>query len=60
MAHEVDQQVAEAHFIYLTCFVFAQAAQNRAHPCQQFTRTERFGDIIIGAQVKPDQLVVFG
>jgi hypothetical protein len=34
-----------------------RTAQHRAHPCHEFLRAERLGDVVVGAQLEADQLV---
>ena len=58
MPRQVNQQIAEAHLV-LRLFSVLAARQNFFDAQQKFTRAERLGEIIIGAEFQAEHPVNF-
>ncbi len=52
---EHDALIAGSRFVLLA----VEPAQHGFDPCDHFTRTERFADVIIGAEFQTEQAIDF-
>jgi hypothetical protein len=56
---EVDGKIFEVEFFLGLGQIFAGAAEDCPDPGNDFTRAKRLGDVIICAQIKPEEDIIF-